>query len=144
MTSLWCIWDFNGGDRSRSGRLLNFIRAHHRRIQKLVYAEPVGLLLSTGYNGKLLGWQMTTLLDRDRRAIKNSYGIAGIPEDRRAEDNGIPPWCSFSKHQMPITDVRISSTSSSNCRVYTGSLDKILRVYHLPSSSLLYSMIFPS
>ena len=116
-----------------SGILFNSFEAHYRRLSVLRFTRDGAGLVSVSDDSGVNVWSMS----RSFRCYFDTKGPrdAHIPlrlldEDLQTE---VPtPYCSFSEHTLPVTDVLCGIGAFTTCRIFTSSIDHSVKV-NIPS-----------
>ncbi|KAF8518999.1 WD40 repeat-like protein [Hysterangium stoloniferum] len=105
--------------------LFSSFEPHYRRVSVLRFTQDGAALVSASDDSNVSVWSMSRLLDED---LQNE-----IP----------PPYCSFTEHTLPITDISCGFGPFPSCRIFTSSLDHSVKVWDLSTRTLLTSILFP-
>ncbi|KAF8489311.1 WD40-repeat-containing domain protein [Gautieria morchelliformis] len=108
-----------------SGILFSSFEAHYRRVSVLRFTHDGASLVSTSDDSSVSVWSMSRLLDEELQAE--------IPA----------PYCSFTEHTLPVTDVSCGVGLFPSCRIFTASLDHSVKIWDLSTRCLLSSILFP-
>lgn len=108
------IWDIT------SGNLLRFWNGHYKSITSLQFCANDTYLISSSDDSLICIWELSSILNLTQNEIK--------------------PFNVFSNHTLPITS--ISNNRNDNYFI-SSSLDCTVNLYHIPSKSMLLSILFP-
>lgn len=108
------IWDI------ASGNLLRFWNGHYKSITSLHFCSNDTYLISSSDDSLICVWELSSILNITQNEIK--------------------PLNVFSNHTLPITS--ISNNKNDNYFI-SSSLDCTVNLYHIPSKSMLLSILFP-
>jgi hypothetical protein len=116
------LWD------ARSGELLRSWPAHYRKCGVLRFSADDTLLVSGGDDAIVNVWSVAQLLRS--------------PLVGRLRSRGVTPLRASSAHALPVTDVIVRNGALGH--VYSASLDRTVKVWHLESDSIVLSVVLPS
>ncbi|KAF8587848.1 WD40 repeat-like protein [Ramaria rubella] len=108
-----------------SGILFNSFEAHYRRVTVLRFTQDGAALVSASDDSSVSVWSISRLLDGNLQSE--------IPT----------PYCSFSEHTLPVTDISCGIGTFPSCRVFTSSVDHSVKIWDLSTHSLLSSFLLP-
>ncbi|CCL99676.1 uncharacterized protein FIBRA_01697 [Fibroporia radiculosa] len=99
--------------------------AHYRQVNVLRFTQDGSALLTGSEDSGVSVWSVSRLLDDDLQ-------------------NELPtPYCTFSDHTLPVTDIVCGVGPFPLCRALTSSLDHSVKLWDLSSKSLLTTFYFP-
>ncbi|KDQ26996.1 hypothetical protein PLEOSDRAFT_1077773 [Pleurotus ostreatus PC15] len=108
-----------------SGILYNAWDAHYRRVTVLKFTHDSAALISGSEDSGVSVWSVSRLLHDDHQ-------------------NELPlPYCTFSDHTLPVTDIICGVGLFPTCRVLTSSKDHSVKLWDVASKSLLTTFQFP-
>ncbi|PCH44265.1 WD40 repeat-like protein [Wolfiporia cocos MD-104 SS10] len=108
-----------------SGIMYNAWDAHYRQVNVLRFTQDGAALLSGSEDSSISAWAVSRLLDDDLQ-------------------NELPtPYCTFSDHTLPVTDIVCGIGSFPSSRVLTAAVDHTVKLWDLSSKSLLTTFYFP-
>ncbi|KIJ55698.1 hypothetical protein M422DRAFT_200031 [Sphaerobolus stellatus SS14] len=108
-----------------SGILFSAFEAHYRIISALQFTQDGAAIISVSDDSTVSVWSMSRLLDEDSQ-------------------NEIPsPYCSFTEHTLPVTDIVCGAGKFPSCRVFTSSADSTVKIWDLSTRIILTSIVFP-
>jgi pre-rRNA-processing protein IPI3 len=105
-----------------SGRLLGTADAHFKPVSALAFTDDAAFIVSGGQDALLSAWEPGALLPR--------------AEPPRA-------FVEWSDHGLAVTAVHCCA-GGAGARVVSASEDRTCRVWHVPSRTLLATLLFPS
>lgn len=108
-----------------SGILYNSWDAHYRQITILRFTTDGAAIVSGSEDSAVSVWSVSRLTDLD---LQNDLPL---------------PYCTFSDHTLPVTDIICGVGSFPSCRVLTSSVDHSAKLWDLASRSLLTTFQFP-
>jgi len=113
------IWDAVTGD------LVAGLRRHYQDVVCLSFTSDCAHIVSCGLDGLISLWNLPKIL-------KSHSSTGGNVE---------PEWC-ISAHALPITSMWLSQTCSTHCRIFSGSLDKTVKVHDPSLKTTILTMVF--
>lgn len=108
------VWDIV------SGNLLRFWNGHYKSITSLQFCYNDTYLISSSDDSLICIWELSSILN--------------------ITQNEVRPFHVFSNHTLPITSI---SSIKGDCYFISSSLDSTVNLYHIPSKSMLLSILFP-
>jgi WD40 repeat protein len=119
------LWD------AHSGELLRSWPAHYRKCGVVAFSDGDGddALVVTGGDDAIVNvWSLAQLLR--------------TPLVGRARTRDVAPLRASSAHALPITDLVVRNAALGH--VYSASLDRTVKLWHLESDSIVLSVVLPS
>ncbi|EIW58666.1 WD40 repeat-like protein [Trametes versicolor FP-101664 SS1] len=108
-----------------SGIMYNSWDAHYRQINVLRFTQDAAALVAGSEDSGVSVWSIPRLLDETLQ-------------------NELPtPYCSFTDHTLPVTDVVCGVGAFPSCRILTASVDHTVKVWDPASKTLLTTFYFP-
>ncbi|KIY69224.1 WD40 repeat-like protein [Cylindrobasidium torrendii FP15055 ss-10] len=108
-----------------SGVLFHAWDAHYREVTVLRFTQDSAALISASKDSGVSVWSISRLLDDDQ------------------QNELVVPYCTFSDHTLPVTDLICGAGSFPSCRVLTSSLDHTVKLWDMSSKSLLTTFQLP-
>ncbi|KAF7370878.1 Pre-rRNA-processing protein IPI3 [Mycena sanguinolenta] len=108
-----------------SGILFNSWDAHYRQVTVLKFTHDGAALLSGSEDSGVSVWSVSRLLDDD---ISSDLPL---------------PYCVFSDHTLPVTDIACGIGAFPDCRVLSSSVDHSVKLWDISSQTLLTTFQFP-
>lgn len=124
-----------------SGNLLFAQDCHYQGITCLAFTQDEGFVFSGGDDSRVLGWQMAELVSMSGSFEDNEFDDGTVDEDGQIMRQSIRPAISWTDHSLPISDLHVGYGSSLECRVYTASKDKTVRIWDLRTGQLLSTFV---
>ncbi|KAI0923858.1 hypothetical protein AcV5_009285 [Taiwanofungus camphoratus] len=128
-----------------SGIMYNAWDAHYRQVNVLRFSHDGATLLSGSEDSGASVWSMSRLTRfTSRILVCPSHNL--LPHRLLDDDlqNDLPtPYCTFSDHTLPVTDIICGIGQFPSYRVLTASLDHSAKLWDLSSKSLLTTFNFP-
>ncbi|OSD03072.1 WD40 repeat-like protein [Trametes coccinea BRFM310] len=111
--------------RIASGIMYNSWDAHYRQINVLRFTQDAAALLAGSEDSGVSVWLTTRLVDETLQ-------------------NELPtPYCSFTDHTLPVTDILCGVGPFPSCRILTSSVDHTVKLWDPASKTLLTTFYFP-
>ncbi|KAI8985548.1 WD40 repeat-like protein [Trametes punicea] len=108
-----------------SGIMYNSWDAHYRQINVLRFTRDAAALLAGSEDSGVSVWSIPRLLDE-------------------TSHNELPtPYCSFTDHTLPVTDILCGVGPFPSCRILTASVDHSVKLWDPASRTLLTTFHFP-
>ncbi|KAL4245549.1 Pre-rRNA-processing protein IPI3 [Abortiporus biennis] len=108
-----------------SGIMFNAWDAHYRQVNVLTFTHDGAALISGSEDSSVNVWSLSRLLDNGTQ-------------------NELPmPFCSFTDHTLPVTDILCGIGLFPSCRTLTSSADHTVKLWDPSSSTLLTTFQFP-
>ncbi|KAI1796611.1 WD40 repeat-like protein [Ganoderma leucocontextum] len=108
-----------------SGIMYNSWDAHYRQINVLRFTQDGAALVAGSEDSGVTVWSIPRLLDDSLQ-------------------NELPtPYCNFTDHTLPVTDIVCGVGSFPSCRILTASVDHTVKLWDPASKSLLTTFYFP-
>ncbi|KAI0367031.1 WD40 repeat-like protein [Pilatotrama ljubarskyi] len=105
--------------------MFNSWDAHYRQINVLRFTQDAAALLAGSEDSGVSVWSIPKLVDESLQ-------------------NDLPaPYCNFTDHTLPVTDVVCGVGAFPSCRILTASVDHTVKLWDLASKSLLTTFYFP-
>ncbi|RPD76575.1 WD40 repeat-like protein [Lentinus tigrinus ALCF2SS1-7] len=108
-----------------SGIMYNSWDAHYRQINVLQFTHDGAALLAGSEDSGVSIWSIPKLLDD---ALQNE-----LPT----------PYCNFTDHTLPVTEIVCGVGSFPSCRILTASVDHTVKLWDPASKALLTTFYFP-
>ncbi|RDX54287.1 WD40 repeat-like protein [Lentinus brumalis] len=108
-----------------SGIMYNAWDAHYRQINVLRFTHDGAALLAGSEDSGVSVWSIARLLDD---ALQNEHST---------------PYCNFTDHTLPVTDIVCGIGSFPSCRILTASIDHTVKLWDPASKTLLTTFYFP-
>jgi len=119
------IWHFT------TGELIRIIDAHYKGVSHMATNEDDSILFSTGLDGTVHVWNVSSLLDYKEAASVSS-------------GSRLKPLVEFSRHSMPITGLVAPPGVVNTGRLYTSSLDRNVIEYCVSSKTIKQIWTLPA
>ncbi|KAI0766912.1 WD40 repeat-like protein [Trametes elegans] len=108
-----------------SGVMYHSWDAHYRQINVLRFTQAASALLAGSEDSGVSVWLVSRLLDESLQ-------------------NELPtPYCNFTDHTLPVTDLVCGVGSFPSCRILTSSVDHTVKLWDPASKTLLTTFYFP-
>ncbi|KAI9064113.1 WD40 repeat-like protein [Trametes sanguinea] len=108
-----------------SGVMYNSWDAHYRQINVLRFTQDAAALLAGSEDSGVSVWLIARLVDETLQ-------------------NELPtPYCSFTDHTLPVTDILCGVGPFPSCRILTASVDHTVKLWDPASKTLLTTFYFP-
>ncbi|KAI0629250.1 WD40 repeat-like protein [Trametes polyzona] len=108
-----------------SGIMYNSWDAHYRQINVLRSTQDAAALVAGSEDSGVSVWSVSRLLDETLQ-------------------NELPtPYCNFTDHTLPVTDIVCGVGMFPTCRILTASVDHTVKVWDPASKTLLTTFYFP-
>uniref|UniRef100_A0A0K2T3S6 WD repeatcontaining protein 18like [Oreochromis niloticus] n=1 Tax=Lepeophtheirus salmonis TaxID=72036 RepID=A0A0K2T3S6_LEPSM len=107
--------------QTNTGRLLNILVRHYQEVNRLAWTDDGSFILSAGKDGALIAWSLSEVM---------------CPSESTKE-----PYHIWNDSALEITDLVVGK-GGPRARIFTCSYDQHVRVYDLPSASLLLEVTF--
>ncbi|KAI0793928.1 WD40 repeat-like protein [Fomes fomentarius] len=108
-----------------SGIMYNSWDAHYRRVNVVRFTQDAAALVAGSEDSGVSIWSIGRLLDDSMQ-------------------NDLPtPYCNFSDHTLPVTDIVCGVGAFPSCRILTSSVDHTVKLWDPASKSLLTTFYFP-
>ncbi|KAI0331448.1 WD40 repeat-like protein [Cubamyces sp. BRFM 1775] len=108
-----------------SGVMFNSWDAHYRQINVLRFTQDGAALLAGSEDSGVSVWSTPRLVDETLQ-------------------NELPtPYCSFTDHTLPVTDIVCGVGPFPSCRIITASVDHTVKLWDPASKTLLTTFYFP-
>lgn len=114
--------------QTASGILYNCWDAHYRRLNVLRFTNDGCALISGSDDSSVNVWSVSRSI---RPCLSPSYS-ADLTLDRlldnELQNEHVLPFCSFSDHTLPVTDILCGIGLFPECRILTSSVDHSVKV----------------
>jgi hypothetical protein len=118
------VWD------AHSGELVRSWAAHYRKCAAIRFSQDDALLITGGDDAIVNCWSLAQLV--------HSPIVGRVHRTPR----DVSPLRSSAAHALPITDLVVRNGALAH--VYSASLDRTVKVWHLESDSIVLSVVLPS
>jgi WD40 repeat protein len=118
------VWD------AHSGELVRSWAAHYRRCAAIRFSDDDTLVLTGGDDAIVNCWSLAQLV--------HSPLVGRVHRTPR----DVSPIRSSAAHALPVTDLVVRNGALAH--VYSASLDRTVKLWHLESDSIVLSVVLPS
>jgi len=117
-----------------TGELLAVVTRHYQAVRVLAFTEDGSHFLSGGEDGQVLVWSLVQCVAK-----------RALPGLERGQVGQVAPRYTWTDHSLPVTCIHVGcGVSAATCRVFTGGLDQVVRVYSMAGGAQLLAVSLPS